>query len=120
MTPINTTPLTIEGATTFGYFGRPTEKEVRVYWTFLFVKRKRRSLNRHLTRGGIYSPYSMLSNEAMTHRHKWRIKRIKHNSRLDVYQLRNNIDYGWISPNLVERIQNNPKNCRNIKKYFAK
>jgi len=78
MTPFSTTPPIIYGSKDVG--GKiilPTYKEQYKYWTFLFVKRKRRALNRYFTRGGIDYPYCMWSNEAMPHRHNFRIKRMK-------------------------------------------
>jgi hypothetical protein len=83
MTPFNTTPPTIQGSVVVGNeIVLPTYKEQYKYWTFLFLKRKRRALNRHLTRGGIEYPYANLLNHARKHRHKFRIKRMKPTPRL--------------------------------------
>jgi len=81
MTPHNTTPPTIEGTTTFGNLIPPTEKEILVYWTFLFVKRKVVAYNRSFWRGYDFSKVYFSE-----HRHKFRIKRMKPNRRLTKHQ----------------------------------
>lgn len=77
MIPFSTTPPTIEGSTAFGNLALPSEKEVWVYWTFLFAKRKVVAYNRSFWRG-----YDFGKIDFSEHRHKFRIKRMKKAERL--------------------------------------
>ena len=88
MTPYNTTPPIIQGSVEVGNeIILPTYKEQYRYWTFLVVKRKRRALNRHLTRGGIYFPLCVFDNDVRAHRRKFRIKRMKPTPRLTKHKI---------------------------------